>query len=79
MSDAHGVDEIRKHVKSYYMIFAALLVLTMVTVGVSYLHLSTGPAIVLALAIATVKGALVSLFLMHLSNERRLIYSVLAI
>ena len=43
----------------------------------SYLHLSIGPAIALALFIATIKGSLVACFFMHLISERKLIYSVL--
>ena len=55
----------------------ALAALTVVTVAVSYLHLSVGPAIALALFIATIKGSLVACFFMHLISERKLIYSVL--
>ena len=39
LMDAHAADDIRNHVKTYFMIFGALMVLTVVTVGVSYLHL----------------------------------------
>lgn len=78
--DAHAAhDDIRSHVKTYYMIFGALMVLTGVTVGVSYLHLSIPLAITVALLVALVKGSLVALFFMHLSNERKLIYWVLAL
>lgn len=76
---AHSEAEISKHVRTYIMVFVALMVLTLVTVGVSYLHLSTGPAIALALAIATVKGSLVAAYFMHLLTEKKLIYWVLAI
>ena len=76
MSDAHA-DDIRKHVKTYMMVFGALMVLTIVTVGVSYLHLEVHEAIVIALAVATVKGSLVALFFMHLNHEKKLIYYTL--
>ena len=76
MSDAHA-DDIRKHVKTYLMVFGALMVLTIVTVAISYLHLAVHKAIVIALAVATVKGSLVALFFMHLSHERKLIYYAL--
>lgn len=73
--DAHaGHDDIRSHVKTYYLIFGALMVLTGVTVGVSYLHLSTPLAITVALIVAIIKGSLVALFFMHLLNERKVIY-----
>jgi cytochrome c oxidase subunit 4 len=73
--DAHaGHDDIRSHVKTYYMIFGALMVLTGITVAVSYLHLATPFAITVALIVAIIKGSLVALFFMHLSNERKVIY-----
>ena len=77
--DAHASDDISKHVKTYFMVFGALMVLTIVTVAVSYLHLPVHQAIIVALAIATVKGSLVALFFMHLNHERKLIYWVLAL
>ena len=73
--DAHaGHDDIRSHVKTYYMIFGALMVLTGITVAVSYLHLATPLAITVALIVALIKGSLVALVFMHLSNERKVIY-----
>jgi cytochrome c oxidase subunit 4 len=77
--DAHAPEDISKHVKTYLMVFGALMVLTCLTVGVSYLRLATHEAIVVALLIATIKGSLVALFFMHLVDERRLIYSVLVL
>jgi cytochrome c oxidase subunit 4 len=77
--DAHASDDISKHVKTYFMVFGALMVLTVVTVAVSYLHLPVHQAIIVALFIATIKGSLVALFFMHLNHERKLIYWVLAL
>ena len=77
--DAHAADDIRSHVKTYFMIFGALMGLTGVTVGVSYLHLPVAMAITVALIVATIKGSLVALFFMHLNHERKLIYYVLAL
>jgi cytochrome c oxidase subunit 4 len=78
--DAHAShDDISKHVGLYWKVFGALMVLTILTVGVSYLHLPTHTAIIVALAIATVKGTLVALFFMHLIDERKLIYMVLSL
>ena len=73
----HSPEEIRAETRTYVMVFVALAVLTVITVGVSYLDLSTGPAVVLALVIATVKGSLVACYFMHLIDEQRLIYAVL--
>ena len=76
MSDDHAAD-ISKHIRTYMIVFAALAVLTVVTVAVYYLHLSVGKAIVLALIIASVKAALVACYFMHLMSEKKLIYWVL--
>ena len=78
--DAHAAhDDIRSHVKTYYMVFGALMVLTIVTVGVSYLELATPMSITSALIVAIVKGSLVALFFMHLAHERKIIYWALTL
>jgi cytochrome c oxidase subunit 4 len=77
--DTHASDDVSAHVKTYFMVFGALMALTIITVGVSYLHLATHEAILVALLIATIKGSLVALFFMHLNHERKLIYMVLAL
>ena len=74
MSDSH---DIQKHIKVYYAVFASLAVLTVVTVAVSYVHFGIMAAVVIGLAIACLKGTLVALFFMHLSNEKRWIYGTL--
>ena len=73
----HSVEEIKKETRTYVLVFAALAVLTVMTVMVSELDLSTGPAVALGLLIALVKGSLVACFFMHLISEQKLIYSVL--
>ena len=72
--DAHAADDVKKSVKTYYMIFGALMVFTVLTVAVSYLHLPIAFAILIALVVATIKGSLVAMFFMHLLHERRVIY-----
>lgn len=74
---SHEVTEVQKHVKIYIAVFCVLATLTVVTVGISYLHLSTIPAIILALIIASTKGSLVACYFMHLISEKKLILSVL--
>ena len=67
--DAHAHaahDDIRSHVKTYFMVFGALMVLTIITVAVSYLELATPLAITVALIVAAIKGSLVALYFMHL-------------
>jgi cytochrome c oxidase subunit 4 len=66
------------HFRKYMVVFFALVVGTILTVAVSYLHLPAIPALILALAIATTKGTLVALFFMHLIDERQVIYWVMA-
>ncbi len=74
---SHEAAEVQKHVKIYISVFCALAMLTVLTVGISYLHLSTIPAIILALIIASTKGSLVACYFMHLISEKKLILSVL--
>ena len=76
MTDAHSVD-IKKHVRTYIVVFVSLMALTMVTVSVSYLHLSTLPAVMVALTIAIIKGSLVASYFMHLISEKKMIYMML--
>ncbi|MEO6027080.1 MAG: cytochrome C oxidase subunit IV family protein [Candidatus Binatia bacterium] len=78
-SAAHDPAEIDKHVRTYIMVFATLLVLTAVTVAVSYLHLEVHQAIAVALVIASIKASLVALFFMHLISERQVILWILAL
>jgi cytochrome c oxidase subunit 4 len=55
-------------------VFGALLVLTMATVGVSYLRLPEAPAVVVGISIALVKAALVAMYFMHLKGEKPMVY-----
>ena len=76
---AHDPAEIDKHVRTYVMVFATLMVLTIVTVAVSYLHLEVHAAVAVALVIASIKASLVALFFMHLISERQVILLILAL
>ncbi len=60
MGHGHSVEEINKHVKRYLLVFLALLVLTIITVAVSYIHLPLGKAVLVALLVAGTKGTLVA-------------------
>ena len=62
-------------VRLYVAVFAALVFLTLVTVGVSYVDL--GPlSVVVALTIAFTKALLVVVFFMHLRESSGLIWVV---
>jgi cytochrome c oxidase subunit 4 len=79
MNDAHGAEAVREQVRKYLFVFGALLFLTIVTVTISYLHLSVVPAIAAAMIVASIKGSLVASYFMHLISERKFIYFVLAL
>jgi cytochrome c oxidase subunit IV len=66
-------------VKGYLAVFAALLALTMVTVGFSYLHLPPKVAVPIGIAIALAKASLVVMFFMHLKGERPMVMWPLAL
>lgn len=70
----HDTHDIQAHVRTYYKIFGALMVLTLVTVGVSYLHMPVLPAVIVALVIATFKASLVATYFMHLKGEAKIVY-----
>ena len=78
MTSDHAAD-IDRHVRIYITVFVALMALTIVTVGISYLHLPIGLAVTAALVVATIKGSLVACYFMHLISEKKLIYAVLAL
>ena len=73
----HSEEDIKKHVRTYIMVFAALAVLTVVTVAVGYMHLPIGPALAVGLLIAFIKGGLVAGYFMHLISEKKVIFAIL--
>jgi cytochrome c oxidase subunit 4 len=75
---SHHVD-IDKHVRTYILVFVSLMVLTVATVGVYYIHMSPAIGIAVALFIASIKAGLVACFFMHLLDEKKLIYWVLSL
>jgi cytochrome c oxidase subunit 4 len=54
-----------------FAVFAALMVCTGLTVGVSMLHLPQTLAVVIAMVVAVIKAGLVALFFMHLWWDSR--------
>jgi caa(3)-type oxidase subunit IV len=55
----------------YLKVFSALIFLTFVTVGVSYLGLPPSLSIIVALAVACLKGTLVATWFMHLLHDTK--------
>jgi caa(3)-type oxidase subunit IV len=74
MSDSH---DIKSHLGKYWMIGAALLVFTGITVAANQLHLAVPLAITVALIIAITKGSMMAAVFMHLSDEKKWIYGSL--
>lgn len=78
MSHTHSPEEIKKSVRKYLWVFAALLVGTVITVAASYIHFENFKiTVALALFIASIKAFLVAGWFMHLISERKMIYFVL--
>jgi cytochrome c oxidase subunit 4 len=70
---AHEEGAVHAHIAStqfYVGIFVALVVLTIITVKVSYYDFGSAN-ILIAMAVATAKASLVSLFFMHLAHDKK--------
>ena len=70
MSAHTGTTTAHSHVPRYLAVWGALMLLTALTWGLSRFHVPGGAGVALALGIASVKGALVALFFMHLWDHR---------
>ncbi len=80
--ETHDAAAFRRHIRQYIAVFVALLVATVLTVAVSYVHFGAEDShvgnVTVAMIIASVKAALVAGFFMHLVAEKRSIYTMLA-
>ncbi len=77
--EPHGVSEPHPHHEiPYGKVFAALMVLTVITVAIGiYLRFENEFVnVLLALFVAAIKGTLVAMFFMHLKYEGKLIYLI---
>lgn len=73
-------NDMNHHIKIYRNVFLGLLLLTVFTVGASYIHFDKEwLGVALGLAIAFAKGYLVASYFMHLNDEKRFIYLTLLI
>src|SRR5436190_18433810 len=75
MHSDHG--DMKAGVRKYFMIGAALLVFTGITVAANLLHFTVPIAVAVALAIAITKASMVVAVYMHLSDEKKWIYGSL--
>ena len=74
----HSPEEIRKEMRVYLAVLAGLAVLTGATVYACYgMKLPIRQAVMVALAIASMKGFLVAGFFMHLLSEKKVVYGIL--
>jgi caa(3)-type oxidase subunit IV len=71
------VDSVKKSIRSYLMIGAALYVFTVITVAVNQVHLAIPLAVTVALVVASIKGSMVAAIFMHLNHEKKWIYGSL--
>lgn len=72
-------EDVQAHIRTYMKVGISLLVLTVVTVAVSYLPFGVPVAVTVALIIAIFKGSLVASFFMHLIEEKKVIFAVLMV
>ena len=73
-------DDIKHHIVTYRNVFIALLFLTGITVGASYVEFSSLTlGLFVGLLIASIKGFLVAANFMHLNNEKSFIYGTLIV
>ncbi len=76
---ADNAEEIQKSIKKYWVIGGALIVLTIITVALSFYEMPThGLNILVGMIVAAFKVSLVALIFMHLNHERTTIYKILA-
>ena len=75
--------DIQHHVKIYYRVFAALAVLTAITVAVAQIgynqEWSLTTAVAIALLVASIKGTLVACYFMHLISEKGMLFWILGL
>ena len=79
--EAHGHTVPMPHHKvNYYLIFAILVGLTIITVAVAFIEIhKEWVKVLLALTIASIKASFVAVFFMHLKFEGKLIYFILIV
>lgn len=78
MASGHDFN-VAKEKKIFLTVYFVLLILTAVTVGVSYIHVSIKLGIVIALIVASIKATLVAGYFMHLFHEKPIIFFTLVL
>ena len=70
-------EAMKKSIRTYLMVGAALYVFTVITVAVNQVELAVPLAITVALIVASMKGSMVAAIFMHLNHEKKWIYGSL--
>ncbi len=78
MSESNDTHEIQKEIRTYLLVFGALLVGTVLTVMASLIDVGAAWNMTIGLVIACTKGFLVAGYFMHLMSEKTTIYAILA-
>jgi len=76
---ANQTADVQKEVRLYIAVFAAVAILTLANVALSYTTVRVAPSAAIALMIAAVNAVLVVRFFMHLATEGKVIHMTLAI
>jgi cytochrome c oxidase subunit IV len=66
-------------IRTYIFVLVALVLMTFLTVGISFISLSTTWHVAIGMSIGTVKAALVVLFFMHVIHSPKLVWVILAV
>src|SRR5438067_1240115 len=76
--EPHGVTTpVPHHHVNYFAIFVALVILTVLTVGIAFKRFESELVnVLLALLVASIKASLVAMYFMHLKFEGKLIYFI---
>ena len=75
----HTPEEIYQERRRYLFVFGVLLIGTLLTVAASWIQFDiVAWTVTLALIIASVKGFFVAGYFMHLTNEKKTVYLVMA-
>jgi len=76
---AHDGHDSHASVSKYWFVFGVLMVGTILTVGMYFVHFDSVPlTILIALTIASIKAFFVAGYFMHLISEKKMIYGILA-
>jgi caa(3)-type oxidase subunit IV len=79
---AHGAPghaQVHSHRGRYLKVFGALIVLTLLELGVVYAGLSRNTVIAMLILLAVTKAGAVAMYFMHLSDEKRALRLMIAL